>query len=180
MRWKCRYASSLAPPSTPLPPHQGSPSHQLTLGRGHTLIACGRSSIDRHCSHQIATLPSWSSIDRRGDQIGARFSAHQTPDICQLICLPHQVNLCWNKSVANSNLKPQSTLCKSKVHWWFLLLFSLVFIHCIHTLLHISNSVFFNQFCCINKQIPPLKFVKDAIGLNCEEIRCGAKRWVWP
>ena len=46
---QCRFPCATQPP---LPPQSSHP----TLGRGHTLIACGRSSIDRHC-HQIATLP---------------------------------------------------------------------------------------------------------------------------
>ena len=120
-------------------------SAELTLGRGHTLIACGRSSIDRH-SATAATRSQLCQADLLLIDGASRSQPDlQTPDICQLICcLP--VNLCSNNSVANSNLKPQSTLCKPKVHWWFFLLLKHSSIVAYSQMVSSSTAT----FCCIN------------------------------
>ena len=66
-----------------LPPE---PLNQPTLGRGHTLVACGRSSIDRHSPPPDRNFADLLLIDT-GCRLLPDF-VHQTPDICQLICPP--------------------------------------------------------------------------------------------
>ena len=62
------------------------PLNQPTLGRGHTLVACGRSSIDRHSPPPDRNFADLLLIDT-GCRLLPDF-VHQTPDICQLICPP--------------------------------------------------------------------------------------------
>ena len=67
------------------PPHPQL-LNQPTLGRGHTLVACGRSSIDRL---RRSPPPDRNFADLLLIDTGCRLLpdfVHQTPDICQLIC----------------------------------------------------------------------------------------------